>query len=68
MTGKIPKFGEDLFAGHVQTSTAVQTGCCYCLFENITAPAENHVAYMWAGTSMCAKHFRTYVIEKANNA
>jgi hypothetical protein len=68
MTGKIPKFGAELANGIVQTSEAVQTGCCYCLFENIKAPADNHVAYVWAGTSMCANHFKTHVIDRATNA
>ena len=48
--------------GKVETSTAVQFGCVYCLGENLEAPSENHVAYFWQGTSMCAKHFKEKVM------
>lgn len=57
-TPKAPNFG---IIGKISTDTPVQFGCVYCLHENLEAPAENHVAYMWQGTSMCANHIGTYV-------
>lgn len=55
---KAPDFSRERLTGTIQTSDAVQTGCIYCLAEGLTAPAENHVAYLYQGTSYCGKHLK----------
>lgn len=55
MTSTIP----DLTYGIVKKSgTDTQFGCVYCLAENLEAPSERDVVYMWAGTTMCATHVK----------
>lgn len=68
MTGKIPRFGAELFGGHVGTGTAVQTGCVYCLHAGLKAPALDHVSYMWAGTSYCSEHLQEHIFKTAGAA
>lgn len=62
MPSKAPQFGMTP-QGVIQTEAPVQIGCGFCLFDGLAAPAENHVAYMYNGTSYCGKHFKTKVIE-----
>lgn len=57
MPPKAPNFSGTL-QGTIQTGDAVQFGCVYCAGEGLTAPAENHVAYLWQGTSVCGKHLK----------
>lgn len=54
---KAPDFNGSL-RGVIQTGDAVQTGCIWCLSEGLSAPAENHVAYLYQGTSYCGKHLK----------
>ena len=63
---KAPQFGGSA-PGFVNTPDPVQIGCAYCLGEGLLAPAENHVAYLWSGTSFCSKHL-IGVFEAARNA
>lgn len=65
MPPKAPSFGA---IGKISTDTPVQFGCVYCLHENLEAPAENHVAYMWQGTSMCASHMSSKVFNPVQQA
>jgi hypothetical protein len=58
MPPKAPSFTPQ---GVVQTGTAVQMGCIYCLSEGLQAPAEHHVAYIYQGTSYCAKHIKAFL-------
>jgi hypothetical protein len=58
-TPKAPNFGA--IGGEIKTGTPVQFGCVYCLAANLEAPAENHVAYIWQGTTMCASHLSSMV-------
>lgn len=58
-TPKAPNFG--IIGGTISTDNPVQFGCVYCLHENLEAPAENHVVYMWQGTGMCASHMSSKV-------
>lgn len=58
--GTIPSFGEGGFVSNPEENT--QIGCGYCLGENVEAPATFGVAYLWQGTSMCARHFRQHVM------
>jgi hypothetical protein len=62
MPAKVPSF--DFLQGVVQTGDAVQSGCVWCLHAGLTAPAENHVAYFYQGTSYCGPHLS----EKVFNA
>lgn len=66
MPPKAPKFGSEL-TGVIQTGDAVQTGCIYCLAEGLTAPAENHVAYFYQGTSYCGPHLKAFLSPGATN-
>ena len=61
MPSKAPDFSLPGLKGVVQTGDAVQTGCIYCLAEGLTAPAENHVAYFYQGTSYCGKHLKAFL-------
>jgi hypothetical protein len=65
MPPKAPSFGA---IGKISTETPVQFGCVYCLYENLEAPAENHVAYIWQGTSMCASHLSSKVFNPVPTA
>lgn len=62
---KVPNFSAGL-SGTIQTGDAVQFGCIWCLAEGLTAPAENHVAYMYQGTSFCGPHLKAQF--EGNNA
>ncbi|QFG12203.1 Hypothetical Protein OBI_RACECAR_75 [Arthrobacter phage Racecar] len=53
-----PKAPNMSLRGVVSTDDAVQYGCVACLALGLSAPAENHVAYMWAGTSYCGDHLK----------
>lgn len=64
MTSKAPNFGN--LIGDIRTGEVVQIGCVYCLGEGVSAPAEQHVAYLWQGTSMCGKHFKSLVVATQN--
>lgn len=66
MPPKAPNFNQQPQKGVVRTEDIVQTGCVYCLAEGLQAPAENHVAYMWNGTSFCSRHLTD--LFKAQNA
>jgi hypothetical protein len=57
--GTIPSFGA---GGFVSSDENTQIGCGYCLGENVDAPSTFGVAYLWQGTSMCARHFRQHVM------
>lgn len=61
MPSKAPDFSMQKLTGTIQTGDAVQTGCIYCLSEGLTAPAENHVAYFYQGTSYCGKHLSSFL-------
>lgn len=65
MPPKAPNFSHEGLHGTIQTADAVQTGCIYCLAEGLTAPAENHVAYFYQGTSYCAKHLKAALAPQA---
>ena len=65
MPPKAPNFSQTGLQGTIQTADAVQTGCIYCLAEGLTAPAENHVAYFYQGTSYCAKHLKSALAPQA---
>lgn len=56
MPPKAPNFQQ--LKGVIQTEDAVQYGCIVCLANGLSAPAEHHVAYMWAGTSYCGDHLK----------
>lgn len=58
MPAKAPDFSIPKLTGTIQTGDAVQTGCVHCLFEGLNSPAENHVAYLYQGTSYCGKHLK----------
>jgi hypothetical protein len=57
--GTIPQFGSGAV---IDPDGSTQIGCGYCLGENVEAPATFGIAYMWQGTSMCARHFRQHVM------
>ena len=50
--------------GVIHTGQAVQTGCWMCLRDGLEAPAENHVVYLYQGTSYCGTHLAPYLPAK----
>lgn len=66
MPSKAPDFSRVGLQGTIQTGDAVQTGCIYCLAEGLAAPAENHVAYLYQGTSYCGKHLKAALSPQGN--
>lgn len=40
-----------------------QTGCIFCLSENVIAPLD--IVYMYAGTSYCRRHVLEKIFQKA---
>lgn len=72
MSGFVPKANwheqqsrpnPEVLTAHIETDAVSQFGCGYCLGENVTAPS--NPVYMWAGTTMCAKHFKVHILKQA---
>src|SRR4030095_12189334 len=70
MSSKAPKWDSETLTGIkgvIHTDQPVQTGCVMCLSEGLEAPAEDHVTYMYQGTSYCGKHLSPFVVKAATS-
>lgn len=56
----VPSYGDTSIEGTVvrRPGAATQTGCVWCLKENVDSPATFDIVYYWGGTSMCGRHMR----------